>query len=349
MKRWVLCEKISRSTSEDNCISLPHDTLFSRNIHTYKKGVSLLLRDSLEIPKVTPPDTNSTLTPAMPDLEPELEKHICVTDHRGKVRERVGDMLFEYTAGSFFQNNNSVLPPLVNYVRDAIFPPQASSSLTSDSLSIAKPTHLVDAYCGSGLFSIMLSAYFQEVAGIELSQESITCAIENAKLNGLNATTSSSSSSNPSSKCTFRAGDAFNIFDSVSSFPPERTAVIIDPPRKGCDEKFIEQLLKFRSEVIVYVSCNVHTQARDVGWILKGGPPGDEGEVVDGRQEGEGNVEESKVNGADWEEAMEVDVTVEEKTRKERMRRKYELVSIRGVDLFPQTAHVESVAVLRLV
>lgn len=246
-----------------------------RNIYTYKKGVSLLLRDSIEIP---------TADAAAPSAGAE-ESHVCITDHRATVRERVGEMLFEYTGGSFFQNNNSVLVPLTNYVRDAIL----SSSSTA-------PTHLVDAYCGAGLFAIMLSPHFTTIAGIELSADSIASATRNAALNHL-----------PPTKCTFRAGDAADIFAAVPEFPPGDTALIIDPPRKGCDENFVEQLVGFGARTVVYVSCNVHTQARDVGRILR---RSQECAGVDGKR--------------------------------------YVLESVRGFDLFPQTAHVESVAVLRL-
>ena len=226
----------------------------------------------------------------MDSLPTPLETHGCVSDHRAIVRERVGDMLFEYPGGSFFQNNNSVLVPLTDYVRDSIFLSQPGS------LS-ERPTHLVDAYCGAGLFAITLSPHFDIIAGIELSSDSIKFATQNAQLNNI-----------PEGKCTFRAGDAANIFAAVPEFSPRHTALIIDPPRKGCDENFINQLLTFRAQTVVYVSCNVHTQARDVGMILK-------------RSENE-----AEQNGG----------------------RMYVLESLRGFDLFPQTAHVESVAVLRL-
>ncbi|RDB19521.1 tRNA (uracil(54)-C(5))-methyltransferase [Hypsizygus marmoreus] len=261
-----------------------------KNIHTYKKGVSLLFRDSLSIPPsdsipreaVDPVDTLSTA----------LDNHVCITDQKATVREKVDDWIFEYTAGSFFQNNNSVLIPLIHYVRDAIFPP--SPPITSEP-EPSLPTHLVDAYCGAGLFAITLSPRFTTVAGIELSAESIRCATRNAKLNNI-----------PDSKITFRAGDAADIFATVGEFPPDKTVLLIDPPRKGCDDNFIKQLLAFRCKTVVYVSCNVHTQARDVGAILQA-------------------------------------------TENEGPGRKYVLESVRGFDLFPQTAHVESVAVLRLV
>jgi tRNA (uracil-5-)-methyltransferase len=210
-----------------------------------------------------------------------------VTDHKATVREKVGDKVFEYPANSFFQNNNSVLIPLTSYVRDAIF----TADETSDK---PRPTHLVDAYCGSGLFAISLSDHFKKVVGIELSVDSINSATRNAVLNRCQ------------DKCSFLSGDAANIFSVVKNpedFPRDKTVLIIDPPRKGTNENFIGQMMEFGCETIVYVSCNVHTQARDIGMILGK-------ETKDGR--------------------------------------KYVIESLRGFDLFPQTAHVESVAVLRL-
>ncbi|EKM60644.1 uncharacterized protein PHACADRAFT_82639 [Phanerochaete carnosa HHB-10118-sp] len=253
---------------------------YSVLLDTYKNGVSLLLRESLEI---SPEPISSSLSLEQPPAQPSgEEKKICVTNHKGTIRERVGDMLFEYTAGNFFQNNNSVLVPLTSYVRDAIF-------------ALSKPTHLVDAYCGSGLFSIMLSPHFNKVRGIELSADSIRAAQKNAELNGI-----------PSDKISFMEGDAANIFDTVADFPREGTALIIDPPRKGSDERFIDQLIKFGCSTVAYVSCNVHTQARDINMILR-------------------------------------------KSEEQMASKKYVLESVRGFDLFPQTAHVESVAILKLV
>ena len=254
-----------------------------RNIHTYSKGVSLTMRDSLSVAPLSRTDPVDALSTA-------LEQHVCITNPKATVREKVGDWLFEYNASSFFQNNNSVLSPLTEYVRDAIFP------LTTAAKPLPHPTHLVDAYCGAGLFSITLSPYFDHVAGIELSSESIKAAQLNAQLNHI-----------PPSKITFREGDAGNIFASVKGdFEPSKTVLIIDPPRKGCDDNFINQVLGFRCSTIVYVSCNVHTQARDVGRLVEGTKGDDEG-------------------------------------------RRYVIESLRGFDLFPQTAHIEGVAILRLI
>ena len=73
--------------------------------------------------------------------------------------------------------------------------------------------------------------------------------------------------------CTkFIAADASSLFASLDTqtFKPGETAVILDPPRKGCDKSFIRQLAEFGPERVCYVSCNVHTQARDVGWLVGG-------------------------------------------------------------------------------
>ncbi|KAI0757521.1 S-adenosyl-L-methionine-dependent methyltransferase [Daedaleopsis nitida] len=270
-----------------------------KNITKYKNGATLLLRESLPIPTEPEPEPSAN---ADTDGDP-----ICVTDQKGTVRERVGDLLFEYTAGTFFQNNNSALIPLTSYVRDAIFPTAA------DDGARPKPTHLVDAYCGSGLFALTLARHFSTIAGIELSAESIRAAERNLALNAPVLSSSSSSASASASatpEVTFMSGDAANIFSTVQHFPRAHTVLVIDPPRKGTDARFIEQMLAFGAHTVIYVSCNVHTQARDVGMILARSAA-----QADDAGDGE----------------------------------KYVLESLCGLDLFPQTAHVEAIAVLRLV
>ncbi|EIM21007.1 S-adenosyl-L-methionine-dependent methyltransferase [Wallemia mellicola CBS 633.66] len=244
-------------------------------IKNYKRGATLLLRDSM----VRPADAASATSVDIPPVDLSTikpDERTCITDHKQITREIVGDKLFEFTAGSFFQNNSSILVPLTQYVLEAL--PEKKKD----------PMYLVDTYCGAGLFSICLQERFDKVAGIEISEQSISYAKHNVKLNGLD-----------DSKISFRVGRSEAIFDVVKDFPAENTSVIIDPPRKGCDEPFISQLKQFRPHRVVYVSCNVHTQARDVGMLC-----GEDGP--------------------------------------------YSIESLRGFDLFPQTSHVEGVAVLKL-
>ncbi|KAN0061138.1 tRNA(m5U54)methyltransferase [Thecaphora frezii] len=244
-------------------------------IHTYKNGATILLRDSLRTYESVAEDTLVKSDDHGNEVQPDT---MVVTNHKETVKERVWTTKFESPAGTFFQNNRSILPSLLDYVREQI---RASRSTEEDK---AAEHFLVDAYCGSGLFSLCLASLFQEVSGVEISSESIKYAEKNAELNGI-------------TNAKFLAGNAEDIFGRIA-YPPDRTTVIIDPPRRGCDEAFIDQLVKLGPSDIVYVSCNVHTQARDVGQLLSKAP-------------------------------------------------EYEILSVRGADLFPQTYHVEGVCVLR--
>lgn len=200
----------------------------------------------------------------------------CVTNTRQIVTEYINGFTFEFCAGEFFQNNNSILPLVTEYVCSNLQIPREEG----------QPLYLVDAYCGSGLFSITASQGVDRVVGVDVSKESIRFATKNAERNGVKNT-------------TFIDGKAEKIFSEIDT-PCDLTSVIIDPSRKGCDEVFLNQLSDYKPARIVYVSCNVHSQARDIQWFLN--------HTENGNQ--------------------------------------YKIESVRGFDFFPQTHHVEGVAVL---
>jgi tRNA/tmRNA/rRNA uracil-C5-methylase (TrmA/RlmC/RlmD family) len=166
-----------------------------------------------------------------------------VTDYDAIIHEQVGDLKLRFLARDFFQNNPFILPAFTGYVRE-----QAAKT---------GARFLVDAYCGSGLFALSAAPAFERVAGIEISESSIRFAQENAAANGI-------------ANAGFRAGDAAAIFAGLD-FPPADTAVIIDPPRKGCDESFLRQLFAFGPRTVVYVSCDPATQMRDLRAFLAAG------------------------------------------------------------------------------
>jgi tRNA (uracil-5-)-methyltransferase len=259
------------------------------HIGTYKKGATLLLRESTErIPKdkydaSAEQDTDAVIE----DMGDFVHRKTCITDPNATSTEYVDDFQFVNPAGSFFQNNNSILPVFTQYIREHILPASPGHNIT----------HLIDAYSGSGLFTITLSALFKTSLGIDISSSSIQSATTNARLNSL-----------PETSTRFIAADAAKLFASIES-PASETVVMIDPPRKGCDDSFLRQLVEYKPTRVVYVSCNVHTQARDIG-VLVGGMAGVDG----GFGKGEGC---------------------------------YEIESLRGFDFFPMTGHVEGVAVLR--
>jgi tRNA/tmRNA/rRNA uracil-C5-methylase (TrmA/RlmC/RlmD family) len=167
------------------------------------------------------------------------------TEYEAIVTETVGDLKLRFLARDFFQNNPFILPAFTGYVRS-----QAAASGAG---------FLVDAYCGSGLFALSAAPAFERVAGIELSASSIAFARENAAANGI-------------ANATFQAGDAATIFAGLDpAFSPAATVVIIDPPRKGCDESFLAQLFAFGPRAVVYVSCDPATQMRDLKQFLAAG------------------------------------------------------------------------------
>ena len=165
------------------------------------------------------------------------------TDYDAVIVETVGDLKLHFLARDFFQNNPFILPAFTGYVRA-----QAAAS---------GARRLVDAYCGSGLFALTAAPAFDEVAGVEISESSVRFARENAAANGI-------------ANATFLAADAAAIFAGLA-FPPADTVVIIDPPRKGCDEPFLQQLFAFGPRAVVYVSCDPATQMRDLRLFLAAG------------------------------------------------------------------------------
>lgn len=165
------------------------------------------------------------------------------TDPKSVVSERAGELLFQFRAGEFFQNNPFVLPLLVDHVRREAQAPGIE--------------RLLDAYCGVGVFALSCAGAFDAVGGIEISEEAVRWARANAEINGI-------------AGARFRVGRAEAIFASTDS-PADATCVVIDPPRKGCDADFRAQLLGYGPARIVYVSCDPATQARDVGEFAAAG------------------------------------------------------------------------------
>jgi 23S rRNA (uracil1939-C5)-methyltransferase/tRNA (uracil-5-)-methyltransferase len=166
-----------------------------------------------------------------------------VTDMKAVVSECVGEMTFNFAAGEFFQNNPHMLPRMVDYALDQAAQPGIR--------------FLVDAYCGVGVFGICGHHRFEQVAGIEVNDRAISLAQENAALNKI-------------PNISFQLGSAEAIFSELT-FDPSQTAVLLDPPRKGCDPGFIEQLLAYGPARIVYVSCGPDTQARDLKLLVDSG------------------------------------------------------------------------------
>ena len=116
-----------------------------------------------------------------------------------------------------------------------------NADLTSDS-------KVLDLYSGIGTISLFLAKHCKEVTGVEVVKSAVDNAIENAKLNSIG-------------NANFILDDARNPLD---KYLKDKDVVIVDPPRKGLNEKLIYSLKESKISRIVYVSCNPATLARDL-------------------------------------------------------------------------------------
>jgi tRNA/tmRNA/rRNA uracil-C5-methylase (TrmA/RlmC/RlmD family) len=164
-----------------------------------------------------------------------------LTDPRATATQIVSGATFRFPAGDFFQNNASILETFVDHI-------------IRESKGVE---YLVDAYCGSGLFSLCAAPYFREIYGIEISPAAVARAQENIRLNN-------------AQHIHIVAGDAASIFSALK-IKGENSTLIIDPPRRGCDQGFLEQCTAFAPARIVYVSCYPSTQMRDLKILLTRG------------------------------------------------------------------------------
>ena len=178
----------------------------------YTKGATILLRENTKrVPKSRPSSPVSGIlpTPIAVESETYTEYKTCITDNNATSTEYIDNFTFTNPAGAFFQNNNSILSPFTDYIRQHILPPP----------SLANPDKpirtLIDAYSGSGLFTITQASLFPGGSvGIDIAEKSIAFARRNAALNGLDE-----------KECRFIAADAPELFKSVSTLDADETVV----------------------------------------------------------------------------------------------------------------------------
>ncbi|MDZ4814736.1 MAG: class I SAM-dependent RNA methyltransferase [Verrucomicrobiota bacterium] len=158
-------------------------------------------------------------------------------------KEGEGDYVFRdipqkmVSLESFFQINSSMLPQLLDVVKNAISP---------------VTTHLIDAYCGVGLFAFHLADRFKYIVGIELEPKAIETANQEAAQRKL-------------SHIAFVRGSVETYLpDMLEPVRTEKVCLIIDPPRTGCTRRVLEATLLYAPEQVIYVSCNPATLARDL-------------------------------------------------------------------------------------
>ena len=170
------------------------------------------------------------------------------------IEDHIGDIRFEISARSFYQVN-----------------PIQTEVLYKQALDYAKLTGeetVIDAYCGIGTISLFMAKKAKYVMGVEIVPQAIEDAKRNAKLNGLDNT-------------YFEAGPAEEVIPRWYKEGKTADVLMVDPPRKGCDEALLNTILEQRPKRIVYVSCNPSTLARDLRILEDGGYKTQEVQPVD--------------------------------------------------------------------
>ena len=151
--------------------------------------------------------------------------------------EKLLDMDFKITPFSFFQPNTKGAEILYKTVRDYIG-------------DIHNMT-VFDLFSGTGTIAQVLAPVAKKVIGVEIVEEAVEAAKENAEHNGL-------------SNCRFIAGDVFKVLDEIEEKPD---VIVLDPPRDGIHPKALPKILDYGVDKIVYISCKVTSLARDLEMI----------------------------------------------------------------------------------
>ena len=157
---------------------------------------------------------------------------------KGYVIEKLEDFQFKIGPKSFFQTNTRQAEQLYRITRDF-------AELTG------KET-LYDLYCGTGSIGIFVSGKAKKIIGVEMIEAAIADAKENAALNNLTT-------------AEFFTGDVMDVCnDDFFAAHGKPDVIITDPPRAGMHEKLVKKILEISAPIVVYVSCNPATQARDL-------------------------------------------------------------------------------------
>lgn len=172
----------------------------------------------------------------------------------GTITDKLHDLVFEISPNSFYQVN-----------------PVQTDVLYSKALEFADIDNtktVVDVYCGIGTISLFLAQKAKKVIGVEVLEQSIEDAKRNAKINKLN-------------NAEFLCGKAEEVLPKLYEDGVRADVVVVDPPRKGCEEIVLKTIAEMNVEKIIYVSCNPSTLARDIEILSHHGYKMEKGQGVD--------------------------------------------------------------------
>jgi 23S rRNA (uracil1939-C5)-methyltransferase len=158
------------------------------------------------------------------------------------IEEVLGGLRFRVRPNAFLQTNTAMAERLYALAREA-------AGLTGHET-------VYDLYCGIGTIGLSLATDALTVWGVEVSEESVACAIENAELNGI-------------ANAAFFAGEAANALAELQERAGDPDVVVVDPPRSGLSGKAVRRIARLEPPRIVYVSCNPTTLAGNVKELVR--------------------------------------------------------------------------------
>jgi len=171
------------------------------------------------------------------------DKNTCIYGQE-YISDYIGKYKFNISPLSFFQVNPTQIEVLYGKALEY-------AGLTGNET-------VFDLYCGIGTISLFLSEKAKKVIGVEVVPDAISDAKRNAELNGI-------------SNVEFLVGEAETVIPQLCEEGARADVVVIDPPRKGCDEIVLKTLVDMKPQRIVYVSCNPSTLARDLKYLCENG------------------------------------------------------------------------------
>lgn len=186
----------------------------------------------------------------------------------GTITDYIGALKFQISPLSFFQVNPVQTEVLYNKALDY-------AGLTGEET-------VIDAYCGTGTISLFLAQKAKKVYGVEVVEPAILDARKNARENNVD-------------NVEFIVGKSEEIIPELYKNGVKADVIVVDPPRKGCDEELLRTIASMKPDRVVYVSCDPGTLARDLKYLGENG---------------------------------------------------YKVMEIQPVDMFPVTAHVESIVLM---
>lgn len=262
-----------QTTEADRAVELFKNLMIKHNIKAYDKRTgngsvkNVVVRSSRKNELMFIVVTSSENFPAKEKLVQELTSAIkeiktvvqninpkntnLVMGHKnitlygeGTITDTIGNLTFTISPETFFQIN-----------------PQQTEKLYEKAIQYAdlkKDQVCFDIYCGIGTISLMAARNAKKVYGVEIVEQSIINAKENAAANNIN-------------NAEFFAGKAEVVLPKLYKKNIKADVVIVDPPRKGCEKEVIDTIISMRSNRVVYVSCNPSTLARDIKLLEEGG------------------------------------------------------------------------------